>query len=66
MNFRLKTAAVAAISAGVLAAATFATAQTTTCFQFTQNMKLGSSGAQVLELQKALNAKVFTNNSSAA
>jgi peptidoglycan hydrolase-like protein with peptidoglycan-binding domain len=60
MNFRLKTAAVAAISAGVLAAATFATAQTTTCFQFTQNMKLGSSGAQVLELQKALNAKGFT------
>ncbi len=60
MNFRLKTAAVAAISAGVLAAATFATAQTTTCFQFTQNMKLGSSGAQVLELQKVLNAKGFT------
>ncbi|MEN9389866.1 MAG: trimeric autotransporter adhesin [Candidatus Parcubacteria bacterium] len=60
MNFKLKTAAAAAISAGVLAGAIFASAQTTACFQFTQNMKLGSSGAQVLELQKTLNAKGFT------
>lgn len=57
---KFKTAAAAAISVGVFAGAAFASAQTTTCFQFTQNMKLGSSGAQVLELQKALNNQGFT------
>lgn len=65
MNFKLKTAAAAAISAGALAGAIFASAQsaplyTPACYQFTQNLKLGSSGVQVLELQKSLNALGFT------
>ncbi|MDQ1281785.1 MAG: hypothetical protein QG630_136 [Patescibacteria group bacterium] len=58
MNFKLKTAVITAISMGALVVAS---AQTTpSCFQFTQNMKLGSSGAQVLQLQKSLNSMGFT------
>ena len=61
MNLKLKKVAMATISAGVLAGAFIASAQSSaTCFQFTQNMKLGSSGAQVLELQKTLNSMGYT------
>jgi peptidoglycan hydrolase-like protein with peptidoglycan-binding domain len=57
----LKKVAIATISAGVLVGAIFASAQTmATSFQFTQNMKLGSSGAQVLQLQKTLNSEGYT------
>lgn len=59
MNFKFKTAAVAAISVGAIVLASAQTTSTS-CFQFTQNMKLGSSGAQVLELQKSLNSMGFT------
>lgn len=67
MNFKLKTAATAALSAGALAGVLMASAQTTpTCFQFTQNLKLGSTGAQVLQLQKSLNSLGFTVSASGA
>lgn len=65
MNLNLKKVAIATISAGVFAGAVMASAQATaSCFQFTQNMKLGSSGAQVLELQKTLNAGGYTISTS--
>lgn len=56
MNFKLKTAVITAISMGALV---LASAQTAT-FQFTQNLKLGSSGAQVMQLQKTLNSTGYT------
>ncbi len=59
MNFKLKTAAITAISMGALVVAS-AQSASTSCFQFTQNMKLGSSGAQVLQLQKTLNSMGYT------
>ena len=47
MNLKLKKVAIATISAGFVAGAVMASAQSaTSCFQFTENMKLGSSGAQ--------------------
>lgn len=58
MNFKFKTAAITAISMGALVVAS---AQSTpSCFQFTQNLKLGSSGAQVMQLQKSLNSMGYT------
>lgn len=56
---KFKTATLVAIS---VAGVAFASAQTTatSCFQFTQNLKLGSSGAQVLQLQKSLNSMGYT------
>ena len=56
MNFKLKTAAIVAISMGALVVAS---AQTSN-FQFTQNLKLGSTGAQVMQLQKTLNSTGYT------
>ncbi|MFO0743469.1 MAG: peptidoglycan-binding protein [Candidatus Paceibacterota bacterium] len=65
MNLKLKKVAIATISAGFVAGAVMASAQSaSTCFQFTQNMKLGSSGAQVLQLQKTLNAAGYTISTS--
>lgn len=57
MNFKLKTAVITAISMGALVVAS---AQTMMSFQFTQNLKLGSSGAQVMQLQKTLNSTGYT------
>ena len=56
MNFKLKTAVITAFSMGALVVAS---AQSTN-FQFTQNLRLGSSGAQVMQLQKALNSSGYT------
>ena len=63
MNSKFKTAAIAAITSGVLAGAMFASAQTTMStgsYCFTQNMKLGTTNSEVLTLQQTLNAKGFT------
>ncbi|MEI6352459.1 MAG: peptidoglycan-binding domain-containing protein [Candidatus Nomurabacteria bacterium] len=62
MNLKLKKVAIATISAGLVAGAFVASAQTaaTSCFQFTQNLKLGSTGAQVLQLEKTLNNTGYT------
>lgn len=60
---KFKKVAFATISTGLLAGAVFASAQTAptaSCFNFTENMKLGSKSSQVLELQKTLNARGFT------
>ncbi|MEA4910577.1 hypothetical protein SDC9_07938 [bioreactor metagenome] len=59
---KIKTAAFAVI-AGVLAGALFASAQVTTtssCYQFTRNLKVGNTGADVKALQQTLNARGFT------
>lgn len=65
MNLKLKKVAIATISAGFVAGAVMASAQSaTSCFQFTENMKLGSSGAQVLQLQKTLNSMGYTVSTS--
>ena len=56
MNFKLKAAAITAISMGALVVASAQSAN----FQFTQNMKLGSTGAQVMQLQKTLNSTGYT------
>lgn len=56
MNFKFKTAAITAISMGALVVASAQSAN----FQFTQNMKLGSTGAQVMQLQKTLNSTGYT------
>lgn len=91
MNFKLKTAALAAISAGALAGAMFASAatqvtayqcndgslvtnpancQTVTnsanCYQFGRNLSVGSSGSDVMQLQKSLNSMGFTIASTGA
>jgi hypothetical protein len=66
MRSTFKTAAIAAISSGVLAGAIFASAQTAvmpstvSSFCFTTNMKLGTTNAEVMKLQQVLNAKGFT------
>lgn len=67
MNLKIKTAVLSAISAGALAGVMFASAQSApACYQFTRNLSLGASGADVKALQQALNSKGFQVAASGA
>lgn len=57
---KFKKVVLATISTGLVAGAALASAQSASCYTFTQNMSLGKTSSEVLQLQKTLNAMGFT------